>query len=194
MWGRLSTKCRLLCDAKAGAGGLCTDTSGSLTLPGKRLAASPDGSLVGRSMAALWKLALCDPPQHCLQLDVVFLFRTSCPQIGQTGVDHVLRSGKADLAWIQIRRARRGVDRRPDEIVGGHTQHQFLSRHVRRGGTERMQVYGLLERAQIQLDIPAEPIQFHDLFRRQIQRRDQIQLDYFPLAQHLRSDKTYPDA
>ena len=54
---RLATKCRLLCGAKSRVGGLCTGTSWSLTLPGKRIAASPDGSLVSRSMTALWKLA-----------------------------------------------------------------------------------------------------------------------------------------
>src|SRR5580692_12104045 len=95
--------------------------SGSLTLPGERLAASPDGSWIGRPMAGLRKFALRDPPQHPLQLEVVFLFRTRCPQIGQARVDYVLGAGKADLAWIQIGRSRRGVNRRPDEIVGGHT-------------------------------------------------------------------------
>jgi hypothetical protein len=38
---------------------------------------------------------------HAFQFESVFPFRTSRPQIGQACVDHILRPGKTDSAWIQ---------------------------------------------------------------------------------------------
>ena len=129
----LTLRCEALADL-----GLIMVAPSNLALPGKRAAARPDGSGIARPMTGLGKFALGDAAKHALQLQIMFLFRTSLPEIGQARIDHVLRPGKTDLPRIQIGRLGGGIDRCPDEVVGRHTQDQLFFRHVRRGGTERM--------------------------------------------------------
>ena len=56
-----------------------------------------------------------------------------------------------------------------------------------------MRTFGVLQRAQVQFDIPTKTVQFQDLLHWQIQRGDQVKLNRFASAHHRSGDQAYPD-
>src|ERR1035438_10112282 len=128
---------------------------------GERIVVPPNGSGVGRPWRAALRQpalrrALENPVHHAL----VFLRRRGRVETGKAGAYHVLHPRETQRSRIYPGGAGSRIHGAAHQVIGRYPQHQLLGYHVHTFTSQRVQVHGTLQGAQVHFDVPAIAIEF----------------------------------